>query len=419
MRARMTTNNDAAPTMRTCTSNINHTTTPSKSNDLHLDEHLVAVQSDGKRSRNPNERQKTLERSLTEKPSIRTEYDASTNKDRIQYGKDKAVDPLLIAPNTADNDQHKKCTVNSDREVNHKKRRKIAQKIHDGRGNQCEEERTCSPKESKRFLVVGSLPNGVPSTADNAQHEISTVSSDLEVKRNGNKGNGDSLSQYNRADFKFHGGVNKDSDNLLHRFSKDMKDQSNKQVIGKAKDDNEKINELEPYSSSKTIPIFFKQIDLHLHEHDVVIQNSFFPIATTEGFQKYVKIINRPSLHYGFNVSRNKSQFVIDNVIDPLLKEGRYFYIKRGNLYELLILTDAKTKWEFAFRVAQKIYECHNRLNRSSQREGENTPKTKRAIYTNEDSPKVYVSSTKAQSSTSNTNDMAAIEALLLLKVGK
>ena len=114
----------------------------------------------------------------------------------------------------------------------------------------------------------------------------------------------------------------------------------------------------------------FNQDALHLHNHDIVIQNGGKRnrnLTSTEGFNAYTEMVENSLA--GYNASTNKKLFVIGYVIDPLLNEGRRFYVKRGNLYELIDLTDDNTKCDFALKVIQKMRDSNKRLRASTQHE--------------------------------------------------
>jgi hypothetical protein len=221
------------------------------------------------------------------------------------------------------------------------------------------------------------------------------VAQQIRVCKNTNKRNDDSSLQRSREGF---------SGSVLDPNEKNLEDESKKQDIGSAGDVNKTINNVELPSYCRNPHISFNRSELNLHERDVVIQNGgkrSRNVISTEGFKAYTDLVEKSSTRAGYDASTNKKQFVIDTVIDSLLKEGRYFYAKRGDHYELIDLTNAKIKWIFATKVTQKIRDCNKRLRTSTQREEEeNKPIAKKAKYTND----------------AGISDIKACEALLLLQ---
>lgn len=133
-----------------------------------------------------------------------------------------------------------------------------------------------------------------------------------------------------------------------------------------------RLNERDDIVDHPTPPVVFDQDELHLHDHDIVIQNGGKRnrnLTSTEGFNAYTEMVENSLA--GYNASTNKKLFVIGYVIDPLLNEGRRFYVKRGNLYELIDLTDDNTKCDFALKVIQKMRDSNKRLRASTQHEEE------------------------------------------------
>lgn len=166
------------------------------------------------------------------------------------------------------------------------------------------------------------------------------------------------------------------------------------------------------------------QIQSHtMDKRDVLIQNGgqsngVGNVISSQGFEKYTKLVNDPSILAGYNASRNKKQFVIDNVIDTLLNEGRKFYInERGHYKYLDLRTDHKIKWTFADKVSQKVRDCKKRLLRTSNKQKQecknNTKRTKSANEVN--STKEYVPSLQPEH-INNNDKIAASKALLTLR---
>lgn len=120
--------------------------------------------------------------------------------------------------------------------------------------------------------------------------------------------------------------------------------------------------------------------------YDVVIEkgNNRNRIVT-EGFQVYTDLIESRVILDGYNNSNNKKQFVIEHVIDPLLKEGRNFFDQEGKVD----LSDPKIKSYFAGKkVGQKIRDIRNRPKKRSRISNPNKPQRENSGHLRPSSPK-------------------------------
>ena len=117
-------------------------------------------------------------------------------------------------------------------------------------------------------------------------------------------------------------------------------------------------------------PISFNDIDDIDDNFHVVIWNGR---KKTEkgagGFKEYTKRVEDPTICSGYEASKDKGKFVIDNVINPLLKEKRKFYIKevKEDPCKLLDLTDPKEMEGFAKKVSQKMRDRRNGLRKKER----------------------------------------------------